>query len=88
MLTCICKAIVHSFAVVSIPVSLLVVCVCFGFHSVYELVAVIGSYTCPMLLGVYACTRKELQREHESFFETLIEQSPVYSNAAVKCTLI
>ena len=42
----------HNFAVVSMPASLLVVCVCCGFHSIYELVAAIGTYTCPVLLGL------------------------------------
>ena len=50
----------HNFAVVSMPTSLLFISVCFGFHSVYELVATIGSYTCPVLLGVIACMRKEV----------------------------
>ena len=31
-----------------------------GFHSIYELVAAIGSYTCLVVLEVIACMRKEV----------------------------
>ena len=86
MPTCIFKAMVHNFAVVSMPVSLLVLCVRCGFHSVYELVATIGSYTCPVLLGVIACMRKEvhLQAGHQ-VENSATNKSPVESTNKSLC---